>query len=38
MMSQESFDRLRHCVFSVEIAVGGEAVDLGFGDFYQGKR
>ena len=37
MMSQESLNRLRHGVVPVEIALVGEAVDLAFGDFYQGK-
>jgi hypothetical protein len=37
MMSQESFNCLRHGVVPVEIALVGEAVDLAFGDFYQGK-
>jgi hypothetical protein len=37
MMSQESLNRLRHGVIPVEIALVGEAIDLRFGDFYQGK-
>jgi hypothetical protein len=35
MMSQESFNRLRHRIFPIEIALFGEAVDLRFGDLYQ---
>jgi hypothetical protein len=37
MMSQESLNRLRHGVIPVEITLVGEAVDLRFGDLYQGQ-
>ncbi|MGB6660369.1 MAG: hypothetical protein WBE90_15125 [Xanthobacteraceae bacterium] len=37
MISQKSFNRLRHCVFSVEVALVGEAIDLRLGNYYQGQ-
>ncbi|MGA8321878.1 MAG: hypothetical protein WBE48_12825 [Xanthobacteraceae bacterium] len=37
MISQEGFDGLLQRVIPVEIALVGEAVDLRFGDLYQGQ-
>ena len=37
MISQEGFDGLPQGVIPIEIAFAGEAIDLRFGDLYQGQ-